>query len=384
MSIIDHIVLFLFLFVLFYFFGKYNYNIKNNIHFWISALLPILFYSLIVGLRYGWGVDWENYKSQYIWAFTVPSDQIGFKWILQSLHSLKVNYIITFVIYAFILVTCALILIRSYKEESKFMYAFFMPATLAFTTNIIRQGFAFSFILLAIYFLNQKRWIGVIISVLLAISIHSVASAVSVLEIGIIYLFFKNPISWKITIPLYIFFTIIFNMSNVSIFADYVEYLTLYLPFENSHFEGYIKYSDYWFGESANNAELYEQGILALVMSSIYYIGFIIIGYKALKLKYNKKIGYIYNSIVLGIVFLRMVWNFEILRRFALPLIMLDFIVLGYIVYVFTIYKKDKIVMTSKDLTIYKVCIFGILSYLLMYWSRFIFLRPQYMFIWNV
>jgi hypothetical protein len=386
MSIIDHIILFTFLFIVFFFWGKYYNDIKNKYQFWCLALIPIFLYAFIVGSRYGWGIDYLSYKKRFEHPLsTGTSEQIAFGYINETVKILGLNYTGAFIVYSVIFITCAFVLLRSYRSEAKYMYAFLIPATLSFTSSFIRQGIAYSFILLAIYFLNHKKWLGVVICVAIGIMIHS-AIMFTVLVLGIFYLVSKKPFNWKITIPLYLFFTFIYDVSKVGIFVDYLKYLSF-----NSVFSSYIENSDRWFGADAVE-DKYEQGMFPLIISSIFYISIFYLGYKVLKIRPNKQINYLFNTVVFGVVFYRAFFQIELYRRIGEPMVMLYFIVLGYIIYVYSelnrrmrhlFINRRCCMISKKELCIYHFLLLGITSYLLLFWGRFILFNPQAMFFWN-
>ena len=387
MSNLDHIILYTFLFIYFYLWGRYNSNVKNSKRFWISALVPILLYSVIVGSRYGWGPDYLWYKFRLENAFSFKEDQVGFKLLNQAITGLGFNFVGGYIIYSLIFVICAFVLIRSYGSESKYMYAFLIPATLFVVNYAIRQGVALSFVLLAIYFFYRKRWISLVICLFIGATIHT-AIIVTAAGLGACFFLFKKPISWKITIPLYLFFTFLFDSRTLGFLAPLLQkYITL-----DNKFQSYIDNADMWFGVEGADKR-YEQGNFALIMSSLFYLSVFFIGFKALKIKPSSRILFLYNSFVLGVIFYRAVFLFEILRRFAEPLVMLYFVVLGYGVYVFSAIVIDNQALTAEsnhklnllrqNLPIFRVGLVFILVYLFMYWGRFVFMNPTGIFYWN-
>lgn len=385
MSNFDHYTLYLFLFIGFVFWGKYGSSTKNEINFWMYSLMPILMYSVITGCRYGWGPDYPAYKLRLENALTYDEEQLGFKWINQTIKLLDIDYVGGYIIYSLIFITSAFILIRSYRKVSSYMYYFLIPATLLFVTSAIRQGLALSFVLLALYFLNKKNWLAIVLSVLIGYSIHN-SILITVVIIGAVYIFTKKPISWMISIPLYLFFTFLFDPARIGFIS---EYISKYVSLDNS-FQGYIDQSDIWFGEEAAT-DIYEQSLFALVTSSLFYVSIIYLGYVALKFRSHPHIVYIYNVVVIGIIFYRVVFTFEILRRMAEPLLMLYFIVLGYAFYIICTKKVAIYQQFSKNIKnvksqlfpYYKFFIACTLFYLFLFFGRFIFLNPTAIFYWN-
>lgn len=385
MSQIDHIFLFIFLFLLFFYWGKNYYNIGSTFQFWVAASIPIIAFSLIVGSRYGWGVDYLWYKFRLDNAYTFPEEQLGFKFLNITIRDLGLEYVGGFIIYSLIFVTSVFVLIRGFGKSSKYMYAFVIPSTLIFITGIIRQGVAMSFVLLTIHFLNRKNWMAIILCIVIGASIHF-AVLISITLIIVFYIFFKRPVHWMITIPLYIFFAFLFDVSKVGFISSFIQNISVW-----GNFQGYIDNSDRWFGEDAAD-DKFQQGFFALFTSSIYHVAVIYLGYWALKLRKNRSVGYIYNLVIFGYVFLRAVFLFEILKRFAKPLVILDFIIMGYILYVFIDYlellrgRKRLIIqrfVSHKKLDVqFKILISASFIYLFMYWGRFIFLNPTSVFFW--
>ncbi|MBA4850521.1 EpsG family protein [Emticicia sp. BO119] len=382
MSIIEHILLFFLLFLFYFLWGKYSSSNKDNVKFWLQAVRPILLYALIVGSRYGWGPDYISYKYRMEHAFSEPDEQIGFRWLNQLINVLGLNYVGGYIVYSLIFVICAFVLIRSYGKQSRYMYAFFVPATLFFVSAAIRQGIALSFLFLAIYFFHQKKWIQTFLMILIGISIHT-ATLIPVAFICIIYLFFRKKLfDWRITIPLYIYLSFFFDGSSIGFIASYFKYFSL-----DNKFQNYINEADRWFGVEGAESK-YAQSTFALITSSLFYISFIYLGYRSLKLKPNEKIIYIYNTVVFGVLLYRTVFLYEILRRFAEPLVLLYFISISYIIYVYEGNKrynliKNGISKVSIDYRVYLVGLLLIVIYHILYWGRFIFLNPGAKFFWN-
>ncbi|UTA68668.1 EpsG family protein [Emticicia sp. 21SJ11W-3] len=387
MSILEHYVLFVFLFLIMHAWGNVGSRVKNVAMYWILALIPMFCYCFIVGSRYGWGADYLFYKYRLENAFTYKEEQIVFKWLNQAIAYVGLNYVGGYIIYSLIYVVCAFVLMRSYKVQSRFMYSFFVPATLIFVTSIIRQGLALAFVYLSIYFLFRKNWLGLVISVLIGINIHT-SILITYLVLFGFYFFVRQPFNWRVTIPIYIFFAFFFDYGNVTFISPFInKYIVL-----NSAFQSYVENADLWFGNDGLNT-IYQQGTFTLIMSSLFYIAVIYIGYYALKMKPSPEVLFLYNAFVFGVIFFRAVFLFEILRRIAEPFVMFYFVVLGYSIFVFSsnikkfnrLVKVNKIISSAftKRIIIYRVFIAVIVVYLFMFWGRFVFMNPEATFYWN-
>lgn len=383
MSSPEHIFLYIFLITTFVVYGVKFYDISDPLKFWISTVFPIILYSLIVGSRYGWGADYLWYKDKFEKPVLALEDEIGFQMLNNFIRFLGFGYVGAYVFYAFLLVLSLFILLRQYGLLSKYMYAFFIPATLEFTTNIIRQGIGFSVIFLFIFFLNKKKWLLCLLCFFVGISIH-VITALPLIVITAMYLLKFNAFNWKITIPIYLFVALLFDVSNISMMSSLLGELNI-----GNKYDNYINESDKWFGEDAIN-DIYTQTIFASMFMMIFHVSYLYVGYLALKLHNYKNIIYIFNVSVIGLIFYKLFFNIEILRRFVFPMYMLFFIPLGFAVLVFLNskvlsghIKKVGILVTKSKYIYFKIGIYTIVIYLIMYWSRFVFFNKYSLFFWD-
>ena len=390
MSIPDHIILFTFLLIFFFVWGVRSYDIKNNEKFWLTALWPIITYSIILGCRYGWGNDYKWYKFQFEHTtntYVVETTQLWWREFNHFLSDgfLGLNYVGAFIVYSLIYIVSAFVLIRGYGRESKYMYAFLLPATLMLSTFTIRQSVAFSFVFLAISFANKKDWIKMIIVIIISASIHS-SSLISVVWIAFFYLFVRYPISWKVTIPIYLFFTFVWDVSQLGFINNYIQFLNL----GNSNFQSYIDNSDEWFSAEAVQDQ-YLQSTLTQILSAIFHVTSIFFCYQSLKRNgTNRSIISLYNVIVTAIIVSRAGFSIELVRRIGDTMFSLYFIPLGFCWYHYNI--KGMKLLHKEYRIVMNVCVYSIIFFLIAYFGRWILffddlnskLHLKSMFIWNL
>ena len=376
MTIIEHIILFSILLIFYIFWGKKNAN-RNGAAFWKAAIIPILLYVFVTGSRYGWGNDYLWYRAQYEFAIYDPY-QVAFNWLNQFLTLIGFNYVGAFMVYGFMFITCAFVFIRSFGSESKYMYCFLIPAALFISTNTIRQGVGTSFMLLALVFFQNKKWIYMGIAAIIAYSFHSATFITLGVLLGIFFML-KKPIHYAFSIPIYLFLTFIYDISSTSILASLVDGFS---SFGGGKFQSYLSSGEKWFGEDAIK-DHYGQGALALITSSLCYVSILYLGYQALKIRNNKMIVYLFNAVVTGFVLYRAVYAFELLNRMTLTLQMFYFVPLGYIFYVYFMDCKQPVTREAiRFRKQFHVGVTFILTYLFMYWGRFIFLYEKADFFW--
>lgn len=374
MSNIDHIVLYLFLFLFMHFWGKENYA-KKTWEFWLCAIVPILCFAIITGCR-TWGVDydWYKYKMCHPEEFRVKKDEFLFLRLNDLIRFLKMDGEAGFIVYSIIIITGAFIFIRSFKGCSKYMYVLFVPAILLETMGHIRQGVAFGVSMIALNFLNEKKWWSFILFSLIAFNIHHISILLSV-TCFVLYVFRNNIIPPRISVPAYC----------IGIFSPkYIDYAIIqkilnFIPVEGSKYTGYIKNMSVWFSHKANHFE-WTQSSLAMALSALFDISIILLSYRYLKKICNHSIIIYYNLFVLGAILVRLFFFNEILRRTFLLYYMLYFVPLGFCFYIYNIIDMP---FTQKRTDLSMVCILCIMVYLVLFWGRFIFLNEESQFIWG-
>ena len=379
MSNLDHIILFLFLFLFVPLWGKYNCNKKGS-EFWFSATFPILLASIIIGCRY-WGADylWYKYQFEHLNNIAVIEEQRSqpvFFGLNHLINWLGLNYVGAYIIYSFIYFIGVFQLFKSYKKESKYMYWFLVFAYIGFGTSIIRQGISIGRVMFSIPFLEQKKYAKFSLCAICACMVHSS----SLLLIATI-IFFQKFIIFTIKpiypILFYLIIAFVYNPSNMEFIADSVQMLSFITP----KFQGYIDNSNIWFSADAAQDE-FTQSSSALMLNSLFVISIFYLGHLALKIKPNNRIAYMYNIVVVGYILLRMFFNFELLRRISTPMTMLYPIPLGYALYILLPLLKGKIItITTKKKILVSVSLVTI--YLTLYWGRFLLQSPNFHFVWD-
>lgn len=358
-------------------FTKQRFIDKN---YWSYLSIFIILFTLIVGLRYGWGNDYLSYK--YRIEHPAEDEDVFYGLTNKILREVGFNYITTYMLYAFLLITGAFKLIRCYPDN-RYMLALFLPAMFFIGTSTIRQGFATSFLLFAIAFLYKKKWIEAFVATFLSVNIHTAILIPILLFIGFYALTFvwKKPLPWKIVLPLYI--VCAFNTDTVSTwfvgnFENSFDWLSNF-----GKFESYSDKSSYWFGEEGLNS-IYEQSTFALVLSILFHSAYIYIGYKALALSsignVHRNVLYLYNTTIIGLFVFRIGMLLEIIHRIGDTLFAFYFIPLGFAL---STYNNKWQSLKKKERKRFTFALVLIMCYIILYYGRFIIMSPGYMFVWN-
>lgn len=376
MSNIDHILLFIFLFTVFYCITL-NKQININKNFWKYNSIPIIVYSIILGCRYGWGNDFLWYKFRFEHPFRYEDESIGFRFVNLTIANLGLNYTVAFIIYSLTFIIGVFILLRFYKHN-KYMLCLFLPATLLFSTATIRESFAASFAYIAYYFLFKKNYLGMALSLLCMNTIHS-APLLTFSLVTIIYLFNNRLLSIKYSIPLYIIIFFFSSKIENYIIEPLNNVLSL-ITLENKY-QGYIEEADYWFSEEGKNS-IYKQSTFTASLMFLFHISIIYIGYLGLKIRDNKYVRCFYHTVIIGFYLLNIFFELEILRRIAESLVQMYFIPVGYSISIISKLKHN--ILPNKLFLYYKFALAFFIIYLILYFGRFIFLSPSFKFFWNI
>ncbi len=378
MSILDHIVLYIILFSIFFIVTRLSQSTINKNYWTITSILIIL-YSIIVGCRYGWGVDYFWYKQRIEEPYFYVDEDFGFRWINLFFKDLGIGYVGVYIVYSLVFIVGAYILLRHYKQN-KYMLALFLPATLLLSTFTIRQSFAQSFVFVALYLLIKKKWVGMLVMLFITYSIHPAALLIFIICGGFYLL---SGVTNKLppllfTIALYVFASVYVDFFNKYI-TTYSSIVTSYISLGSSKFQSYLNNSVMWFGEEGQK-DHWRQGNLTLILSMVFDVSIIYLGNIALKYKQSRPVLCMYYSTVFGLIFTRIFFLFGSIRRIMATIGSFYFIPLGYAILFVTTSFSD---LTQKEKVFSVLSLLGIIIYLILYFGRFILQSPGCMFFWN-
>lgn len=267
-SLFFYIVIFSISTLLFSFYKCENVSVR-----WIGVFLSVLIPSIVAGLRYQVGTDWDNYSynmtlirslSFYdVFHNSILSNgEIGFLFIVKILSYCFNNEFI-FGIFAF--ATLAFIsnaLIREYTEYNiSIAYWIFLFIYFSNSFNLMRQTLAVAIVFWGmkyVYKKNRKRYIYIII-VLFAFLIHF--SALIALPI---YFLWNRKKERALNMRIYIPFAVC-----VGIFVVFWRnILQIFLNFGNVFIS---KYSKYMNNNSGKNRDFYLKALIFITILILFY-----------------------------------------------------------------------------------------------------------------
>ena len=387
MSGVDHILLYCTMLLLAYIYDR-QCRVINNIQFSsskdTSAVTLFLLGTIFViteGLRYGRGVDQcGNYGPFYLHCMNAKAwfqeFETLFVWINQSVYKIDpfrdvLPFGIIFVVYALIFFICLYTYYKDKKKETKLFLVIAILATNYITEWTIRQGVSFSFILLGLHYLEQKRWKWMIGAMVIAFSIHHGNILAIVLPVLFYYFLNDKVIPWKITVPL---FVVLEYTMHVSFFQNFIHTISGYLDLSSlgGNFGKYMQN-----GALEHEAEVSEdwaRGAMTQLLTVLFYSSLLLVGAEVCKIK--NKVAYLYNSFVVAIMIFEPFRLAGSITRMFNVLSCLWFIPIAYAIYNYKLINRNNKYVKWAFLIIF--------CYLLGFYGRYIFFNVEANYTWNL
>lgn len=384
---IEHFLLFTILFGLsFALATKPQKSYDRN--FWGATAFFIIAYTLIVGLRYGWGHDYVRYEYYYnILEYDYSKDyDVAFWNFYKVVKAIDLPFSGWLLISTLTIIVSYFYIVKAMKGD-KYMLMLFLPATLLTTTYAMRQFQAIAYINIAVGLLLfsdnllQKKKISIVIStILLLLAYHTHAGSIAYAMPFLLFLFYKKAgaLPYKVTIIAYlgcIVFSSIINAILSDNILNMIQGLTV-----TDHLQGYVDHVEgRVLGEDAIDEATFGYGGAFQIFHYVAYVALFYITGKALKIAPNKNVTIIYNIVIVALLLQEVFFAQEMLRRVIDPFAILYFIPLGYAISVYMQYKNKHF----KGYQLYGMCILLVL--LRIFYPMYPFLTSFKLsgFVWN-
>lgn len=349
----------------------YGISYRKSNNFNIYAGISLVAYSIIVGMRYGRGRDYFHYYQDISTNMMAPGCTIDpeplYKLWINTLYNLKVPPEVVFVFYSFLLLLSFLLVLKNDRKIACWALPVFYLITNTVAENAIRQCFALSFVILAYYFYQKNKLIGVLSSLIIAMNIHF--SSIVVL---FLFIFFGYaPIKIKSSKYLIIIYLLMLFAWQASLFDSVTDLLTKYdVDFGKSSY--YIENSDR-FLSSDSELTNHKASVVTLLMQAVSSIMIIYYGVKltSKEHKYNLPFAFSY----LAIIIYQIGSNMEMYLRIFHWLSFMYPIMVGFIM--------TKLEMKRKQKLIFGVVIAVYTGYHFFASRMFILNDTGYMFLWD-
>lgn len=302
-----------------------GYQLSKRKHLKMIHFTPvILIYTLIEGLRYGRGIDYDTYYGVFTdivkYDKYIQGTEPIFLWLCKIIGMIGLNYQCLILICSFVLILSGCYILKEHKEVLTFSLPLFAYTCLIAET-VFRFYLGFSFILVAIIAINNQSYKKAIFWGIIATLIHYALLPIIIL---FILISFRKKIILK---PLYscIIYTLLILIWKSSTLLSLLPFFSI--------LDGVDRYASYTQNiEGFLTGEHKEEVILATstwIRITITHIFLIICGYyQAIKRKGN--IIYVYNILLIGILSFPICYKVELLNRYNSLFLFFQCIIGGY------------------------------------------------------
>lgn len=334
---------------IFIFSGKKISKAKSNKEYWKAAILPILSFSVYMGLRFGRLVDYNLYFFRYqeIGRGINEDDyEFLFQYLCYFLFQLKVPYYIFIYLCSLSIIIICFKFIKKNKEAGIYISLILLSA-LTPVEQLVRWFLAMNFLILGVIELEKKQYVKFFIWAAISIFIHIGYLLLTVLIFAVS--FYKKPFfNSKIAILLLFLTTFVLDVSILHLFDNYIQILSI-----NDRTQNYAEnYSN------MINGDFGRLGIRALDISNKIriFLAYSFPLYQITKLVKANKISLTQTNICfLTLILIPLFSQLEILSRYTASLYLLSVIPIGYSYYAsFKSYKTNSPLKNA--MTIISLC----------------------------
>jgi hypothetical protein len=310
----------------FVFSGYYLSKSKTSKQYWKIAILPIIAFAVISGLRFGREIDYNIYYFIYI-GETFESTEFLFHIIVSFFNYLDIPYYGFVLFCSTFLIVSFLFLLREFKRYAFFILPLFL--VIGGIENFIRWYLAFSFILIAIAFLMKSRYI---VAIMLAVSSCFVHFGILIPLFTILFFYVfvnKKIIDPKISITLFLISLFLSSIDQLVQLASLLNYINF--DFFPERAQGYISEAES-IARGERRTGIAEFGLIRKIRFFILYVFPIYFGAKYFhenKFGLLAKTMWLYNLAVFTIIIIPLFSLVEFFNRTVWLLSSFSYIIIG-------------------------------------------------------
>ena len=254
--------------------------------YWIEVSPLIVIYSLAEGLRWNRENDYYHYYQDLTGSMFHDSSEWFYSLWISFFKSTGLPFWVGFVFYSFILIVAFLCLIKRFPKTALFALPLFFIITSVQSENLIRQYFALAFIIFAIAYYFDERYILMTVFLLISLGIHF--SAVAPILFFIISIMAANRINTEKPIISVSLFVLLYWFWDVSYFTTIANSILGIIPETGTRADGYIQSATWFTAEGSIMMKEFGQvyggrGILRAIIEFPTYLFIIIGGFYATK-----------------------------------------------------------------------------------------------------
>ena len=161
---IDYVLLLILLFLIFIIYSRLVVSKEEKSiyerNYWLYAIVPIIAFSLIEGLRYARGVDYIGYVYTYLQSLDpkVENEPL-FMLLNKGMLLMGFPYCIAFVVYSLFWIVGILHLCENFRYLLCWCIPFALIASIPSMENLVRQFVSLSFVMISLSFLLKKKYV---------------------------------------------------------------------------------------------------------------------------------------------------------------------------------------------------------------------------------
>lgn len=309
---IPYIYVFLELLMLFVLY-KAGLSLKRNYEILSPAgITSLIVYTLVLGLRFGRGIDYNVYWQTFddINNGVVFEKSLTFYLLNKFLCYYELPFQILIIIFSFTFILGVLLFLKNYREIVPYALPLFVLFSQTYVENMVRWYFAYSFLLIGLYFIQKEKvnFKGFLTFVIIGCSFHYAFIPIPLI-FYLVYRVKKTIFHPIFVIPVFFAIYYFFNAKIMSNFVDTIQSFTL---ITNSVYSGYTDNATYWLTGGFSGAE--RSGNIGVVML-LFLVLLVICGYKSV-LKKGRNYQFAYNVFVIGLLLYPISLKIELVERY--------------------------------------------------------------------
>ena len=342
-------------FIMLFLSGKALESTKTRNRYWQIAIIPIVVFALVEGLRWGRLIDWNNAVVEYSELNTFVNERNTsnplYTVVVFSLKCLGLPYWFFVVLQCGFLMFSSLFLLQDYRRYLRWILPCLIMAFIN-NENFIRYYFAVSFLFIAIYYyLHGSIRNYVIFSVTTAL-IHF-SQVPLLLLVPFINRLDKRKFSRAYAIVIYLVCLFLVDISQMSILVKISDYIVSLMGTESEYrlFSALNSMNDIISGTAYGTEErLFIRKLSNIIANALLYVPLLWMAPSYLKnIKYGNMI---YNLTVLNLILTAVFGQAELLHR--IPMSFNIFVVISFAAVVANSISKNKnVVLVYMMLFIY-------------------------------
>ena len=371
---ITYIILKTLLFIIFLISGYLLSKAKSNLHYWKIAILPIVTFAIISGLRFGREIDYNNYFFVYKDKYANDELEFFFRSLVNIFNYFEIPYYVFILFCSTVLITSFLYFLTNFRKAILFILPMFLG--IMGIENLIRWYLAFSFILIAVKLLMDSRYkTALFFAIIASLTHHGIIICLLVI---ILFYLLSNKIIFNHNVAVILFAITLFLGTVDQLIAISSVFNNVYVG-DTSKTAVYVENaSDIAAGNMITG--IYKTGPLTTILIYISYVFPIYFGGKYLlkkKLQYKESV-WIYNLATFSIIINPIFALVDVFNRISAALLVFSITFVG--ISTLIAYKRR-----YKNKIIFFLLLLSFLcsAYLILRGPFYIVKDSQMLFIWD-